>query len=84
VVDTKGDDAIGLREAARNLSDGIKEIPGISGVRLQGAGEPELRVLLNRRAMEDSRLSVAEVAGVLRRSSLSIPIGSIQSDRKVR
>ena len=83
VSDRGGEGPVALLRAARDLQEGLAEIPGVSGVRLQGAGEPEIRVLADRDALEDNRLSVPEVAGVLRRSALSIPVGSLESEHEV-
>jgi len=82
VSDRGGRGPVALFRAAQDLRQGIAEIPGVSGVRLQGAGKLEVRVLLDRDALEDNGLSVPEVAAVLGHSAISIPVGRLESDRQ--
>ena len=82
VSDTGDRGPVAVRQVARQLRDELTDVPGVAQVRLLGEGQREVRVLLDRKKLEDAGLSTALVAGIIRRSILSVPVGTITSDEQ--
>ena len=68
---------LATRETALRFKEELESLRGVAKVTPLGTGSPEVRVLLDRTAMEDAGLTVAEVAAVLTRSNVDVPVGAI-------
>ena len=68
---------LATRETALRFKEELESLRGVAKVTPLGTGNPEVRVLLDRTAMEDADLTVAEVAAVLTRSNIDVPVGAI-------
>lgn len=77
VTDQRSGGPLRVRHAAQKLKEELSNVPGVASVRLLGQGEREVRVLLDRAKLEEAGLSAIEVAAILRRSDVSLPVGSI-------
>ena len=73
---------LATRETALRFKEELESLRGIAKVTPLGTGTPEVRVLLNRTAMEDAGLTVAEVAAVLQRSNVDVPVGVITTSER--
>jgi HAE1 family hydrophobic/amphiphilic exporter-1 len=71
---------LSMRDTALRFQEDLESIGGISKVTLLGTGNPEIRILLDRTEMEDAGLTVAEVAMLLKRSNVAVPVGAITTD----
>ena len=80
VYDETGAGPLATRKTALEFKEELESLRGIAKVTPLGTGSPEVRVLLDRTAMEDAGLTVAEVAGVLQRSNVDAPIGALTTD----
>ncbi len=70
---------LAVRRAVQKLKEELASVSGVAGVRLLGEGEREVRVLVDRDRMQQAALSVPEIAAIVRRSAVSIPVGSIET-----
>ena len=70
------------RGIALRFKEELESLPGVAKVTPLGTGSPEVRVLLDRKSMEDAGLTVAEVAAVLQRSNVDVPIGAIKTSEQ--
>ncbi|NLY01227.1 MAG: efflux RND transporter permease subunit [Rhodopirellula sp.] len=70
---------LAVRRAVRKLKEELASVSGVAGVRLLGEGQREVRILLDRDRMQEAGLSVPEIAAVVRRSAVSIPVGGIEA-----
>ena len=68
-----------LQRLAEELRDELTALPGISLVVLAAARPYEISVEVSERALRRFGLTFDDVAGVLRRSSLDLPGGSVKS-----
>lgn len=82
VSDTANLGPLAVRHAVEKLKEELAAVPGVAGVRLLGEGEREVRVLIDRGRLQDAGLSVPEVAAIIRRSAVSIPVGSIETGER--
>ena len=71
-----------MRETALRFTEELESLPGVAKVTPLGTGSPEVRVLLDRKSMEDAGLTVAEVAAVLERSNVDVPVGAITTSER--
>ncbi|NUQ62309.1 MAG: efflux RND transporter permease subunit [Pirellulales bacterium] len=81
VSDKKNLGSLAVRTAVTKLKQELAAVPGVASVRLLGEGDREVRVLLDPQRMQEAGLSVPEIAVILRRSAVSIPVGSIEADK---
>ncbi len=69
-----------LLRATRRVRDDLTELPGISQASVQGAGRFEISVEADPMRLRDYGLSFADLSEAVRRSSVDLPAGSIQTD----
>lgn len=69
-----------LRPIARRVQDDLLEIDGISRVNLAGARNYEISIEADQDRLESYNLGFRDLADAIRRSSIDLPAGSIQSD----
>jgi len=79
VVSGELDDA-DLLTAARRVRDDLMEMPGISQANVQGATPQEIAIEADPRTLRDHGLSFQNLTEAIRRSSLDLPAGTIQTD----
>jgi HAE1 family hydrophobic/amphiphilic exporter-1 len=82
VSDTGSRGPLAIREVALELKEELARVPGVANVTLLGHGEREVRVLLDRPRLEDAGLSTPEVAAIIRRSLVSVPVGNVASEER--
>jgi hydrophobic/amphiphilic exporter-1 (mainly G- bacteria), HAE1 family len=68
-----------LKLHAERLKRDLKAIPGVSQVRIDGFTEHQLRIELDLNAIRGLGLSPVEVANAVRRQSLDVPAGNLDS-----
>jgi multidrug efflux pump subunit AcrB len=68
-----------LRDVAEDLADAIREVPGVSGVELQGEREEQVLVEVDPARLEAHGLTLEEIRLALAASNLNLPAGT--SDR---
>ncbi len=73
-------DAYDLLRAARRVRDDLTELPGISQANVVGAGRFEISIEADPARLRDFGLSFADLTDAVRRSSVDLPAGSIQTD----
>jgi multidrug efflux pump subunit AcrB len=73
-------DEADLLKAARRVRDDLKELPGISQAQLQGDSPYEISIEADPARLRDFGLTYNDLAEAVRRSSLDIPAGQIQTD----
>ncbi|MCG8455887.1 MAG: efflux RND transporter permease subunit, partial [Holophagales bacterium] len=74
-----GVDALALRRAAEELERGLLEAPGVSLVTLEGARDYEVSIEVDEATLRAFGLRFDEVADAVRRSSLDLAAGSIDT-----
>jgi hydrophobic/amphiphilic exporter-1 (mainly G- bacteria), HAE1 family len=67
-----------LNRYAEHLKESLKQVPGVSQVRINGFTEPKLRIELERRALEGLGLSAVDVLQAVRAGSLEVPAGDVE------
>jgi HAE1 family hydrophobic/amphiphilic exporter-1 len=68
-----------LRARAETLQKSIENVNGVGQVSLVGAPKRELRVSLNREALDAYGIGLATLAGVLKASNLNVPAGLLRA-----
>ncbi len=68
-----------LKETARRIRDEITALPSVSQAELQGARPYEISIEVDETTLEAYSLTLGEVAQAIRRSSLDLPGGRIQT-----
>ncbi|MFT4637633.1 MAG: multidrug efflux pump subunit AcrB [Verrucomicrobiales bacterium] len=68
-----------LRKVARRVQEDLLELDGISLVRLQGEQRSEISIEANMEKLQSYNLGFRELADAIRRSSIDLPAGSIDS-----
>ncbi|HMA98202.1 MAG TPA: efflux RND transporter permease subunit, partial [Wenzhouxiangella sp.] len=68
-----------LKEAARQMRDDITALPSITRAELTGARPYEIGIEVREETLREYNLTLAEVAQAIRRSSLDLPGGRIQT-----
>ncbi len=68
-----------MARTATDLADELGNIDGVVKVKIQGERKHELRVLCDPDALAHHDLTVADVAGALRRHGASVPAGLLQT-----
>ncbi len=68
-----------LRKVARRVQEDLLELEGISLVRLKGARRSEISVEADLQKLQSYNLGFRELADAIRRSSIDLPAGSIDS-----
>ena len=68
-----------LKLYAEGLKDRLQELPEVSLVKVQGFSDHQLRVELQAEALVRFNLSPADVAGVIARQSVDVPVGTIET-----
>ncbi|GMU21677.1 MAG: multidrug transporter AcrB [Phycisphaerae bacterium] len=68
-----------LKAYAEELKDRLQELPDISMVTLVGFSDHQFRVELSADALMRHNLSVSDVAGVISRQSVDLPVGTIET-----
>ncbi len=71
-----------LKEFAHRVKDDLTSIPSISLVRVSAVRQYEVSVEVSKQALRAYRLTLAEVAAAVRRGSLDLPAGSVETDRE--
>ncbi|MGE9270495.1 MAG: efflux RND transporter permease subunit, partial [Verrucomicrobiales bacterium] len=69
-----------LVRAARRIRDDLLEMPGISQAAIQGETRQEIGIEANLQRLRDYDLSFSDLADAIRRSSVDLPAGRIQTD----
>jgi multidrug efflux pump subunit AcrB len=69
-----------LLKAARRVRDDLRELPGISQAELQGDSPVEISIEADPAKLRDFGLTYNDLAEAVRRSSLDLPAGQIQTD----
>lgn len=73
-------DEADLLKAARRVRDDLKELPGISQAQLQGDSPYEISIEADPARLRDFGLTYNDLSEAVRRSSLDLPAGQIQTD----
>jgi multidrug efflux pump subunit AcrB len=73
-------DEIDLLGAARRVRDDLIAMPGISQALVQGASPLEISIEADPRRLRDFGLTFSDLSDAIRRSSLDLPAGTIQTD----
>lgn len=73
-------DEADLLKAARRVRDDLTELPGISQAELQGASPLEISIEADPGRLRDFGLTYNDLAEAVRRTSLDVPAGQIQTD----
>ncbi len=73
-------DEADLLKAARRVRDDLTELPGISQAELQGASPLEISIEADPDRLRDFGLTYNDLAEAVRRTSLDVPAGQIQTD----
>lgn len=73
-------DEADLLKAARRVRDDLTELPGISQAELQGASPLEISIEADPERLRDFGLTYNDLAEAVRRTSLDVPAGQIQTD----
>jgi len=68
-----------LKRTAQDLKRDLEGLPGISQVSLSGVREDEILIEVSGEALLAYKLSLAQVMGVVRKSSLDLPAGVIRT-----
>jgi hydrophobic/amphiphilic exporter-1 (mainly G- bacteria), HAE1 family len=68
-----------LKRHAERVKLDLKSIPGVSQVRIDGFTEQQLRIELDLNALRGLGLSAVEVADAVRRQSLDLPAGNLDT-----
>jgi len=71
-----------LQTVAQRVRDDLAAIPEITQVDLSGIRPYEISINISEQTMREYGLTLAEVASSIRRSSMDLPAGSIQSDER--
>ncbi len=71
-----------LKEIANRAKDDLSTLPRISLVRVTGVRNYEISIEVGKDALRKYGLTLAEVAAAVRRGSLDLPGGSIETDRE--
>lgn len=69
-----------LKRYAKLFEDELEAIAGVNKVEIYGLPEREMQVLIDKAALEGFGLSLQEVASVIQRNHIDIPIGRIRTD----
>ena len=69
-----------LLRAARQVRDDLQEIPGISRTNIQGDRNREISIEADEALLRSYRLTFQQIADAIRRNSIDMPAGSIQSE----
>jgi multidrug efflux pump subunit AcrB len=69
-----------LRKVARRVQDDLLERPGISNVRVLGGRTPQINIEADPQKLVSYNLSFQELANAVRRYSIDLPAGSIDSE----
>ncbi|MFS8609626.1 MAG: efflux RND transporter permease subunit, partial [Gammaproteobacteria bacterium] len=64
----------------RYVVDRFATIPGVSQIRIFGAGGPSMRIWLDRHALAARNLTVVDVENALRAENLELPAGRVESE----
>ena len=73
-------DAYELRKVARRVQEDLLELDGISLVDLKGERRSEISIEANLEKLQSYKLGFRELADAIRRSSIDLPAGSIDSE----
>ena len=73
-------DAHELRKVARRVQEDLLELDGISLVRLQGEQRSEISIEADMEKLQSYNLGFRDLADAIRRSSIDLPAGSIDSE----
>ncbi len=69
-----------LKEYAKQMRDEVVTLPGVTRADVVGARPYEISIEVSEFTLESYGLTLSEVSGAVRRGSLDLPAGSIQSD----
>lgn len=64
----------------RYVVDRFGTIPGVSQIRIFGAGGPSMRIWLDRHALAARNLTVVDIENALRAENLELPAGRVESE----
>ena len=73
-------DEVDLLSAARRVRDDLITMPGISQALVQGASPLEISIEADPQRLRDFGLTFSDLSDAIRRSSLDLPAGTIQTD----
>ena len=71
-----------LKEIANRVKDDLTSLPTISLVRVSGVRQYEISIEVSKEALRAHGLTLDEVAAAVRRGSLDLPGGSVETDRE--
>jgi len=71
-----------LKAYAENLKAQMLERPNISQVKIAGFSDHQIRVELGAQTLRQYRLSVDDIANIIRRQSVDLPAGTIETNKK--
>jgi multidrug efflux pump subunit AcrB len=69
-----------LLQAARRIRDDLTGLPGISQASIQGASPFELAIEADMQRLRDFGLTFSDLTAAIRRTSLDLPAGQVQTD----
>ncbi len=70
----------GLRVAAEDVHNALLALPSVSLIRLRGTRDREIAIELNEEELRRYDLTIAEIAREIRRASLNLSVGELQTD----
>jgi multidrug efflux pump subunit AcrB len=71
-----------LKELANRVKDDLSSLPEISLVRVSGVRAYEISIEVSKDALRRYGLTLQEISGAVRRGSLDLPGGSVETDRE--
>ncbi len=69
-----------LRTASENIFNELMALPAVSQIRLRGVRDREIAIEMNEEELRRNNLSIAEVARKVRRESLNLSFGELNTD----
>ncbi|MDD3154682.1 MAG: efflux RND transporter permease subunit [Victivallaceae bacterium] len=66
--------------ADQTLSDRFSSIPGVGEVRIHGGNEMQLHVILDRKKLQESNLTIAEIVSRINSANMKLPAGRIRQN----
>ena len=71
-----------LKAYCEDLKDRLQELPKVSLVSIRGFSDHQLRIELDEEALRRHSLSAADVASIVRRQSVNLPAGAIETRQR--
>jgi multidrug efflux pump subunit AcrB len=69
-----------LKSYGESLQNRLLSLPGVAQVDLRGFSDRELQIEISRNVLRQHGLSVSDVAGLVTRQNVDLPVGTIETD----